>query len=154
MFTDRLAMGLQGLGAGVLNPPATGPAAVVTPVTSLTPSGSGTVGATICQDASGNTVDCSAGAAIYCSGLACDPNVAWAGTGVPATTASLISDMQAGYNYLSQLLQQTPSTAPCSDAIGCFTIGSTQVPETPVLIGAAVLIVIVLASSKSGGRRR
>src|SRR5208283_44420 len=97
MFTPRLAMGLQGLGAGVLNPPAVGPAPVIAPATT------GTVGTTVCQDASGNTVDCSAGTAIYCAGLACDPNVGWAGTGVPSTTAALIADMQAGYNYVSSL---------------------------------------------------
>lgn len=146
MFTPRLAMGLQGLGDGVLNPPATGAASLVTPAAT------GTIGATACQDASGNPVDCSASTAIYCSGVACDPNVAWAGTGVPATTAGLISDMQAGYNYLASLLSQ-PSTTPCADAIGCFSLGTTQIPETPLLIGAGVLIVIVLASS-SGRRRR
>jgi len=145
MFTDRLAMGLQGLGIT-----AVGPALAIPPVAS-TPTGynpsTGTVAATTCQDASGNTVDCSAGTAIYCSGN-CDPNVAWAGIGVPSTTASLISDMQAGLNYFSSLLSgsSTPTTTP--------TTGTFAGLPTTTWVYLGVGLIALALMTQGGGRRR
>ena len=131
MFTEKLALGLQGLGVT-----ATGPTPLIAPAT----------GASSCQDATGNAVDCASGTAIYCSGLGCDPNGAWAGTEIPQSAANLMSDMQAGLNYFSNLLSNTASPTPS-------TFGGIPTNDW-IFIGAGLFVFALFTSGGSGGRRR
>lgn len=163
MFADKLALGLQGL--GILDPAISvapvGPAWAVTPAVPL-------------ANNPGAGIDPN-----YIAWLAGSPGATPTPPTIPATMSDLVassgtqtSNDEAVTNALNQLAAQgytlTGNPAPltsaevaqaqannlattCTDSIGCFMLGSTQIPETPLLLfGAGVLAIMMI----SGGKRR
>src|SRR5271156_5778804 len=155
MFADKLALGLSGLGvvASAVDP-TSGALLMPLPSISVPAGGVSPVGPAWAIDPA------------YLAYLSGSPGA----TPVPLNLTDSTSDssapppltpdevMQAQINNqaTSNLTTSTTATAPdCTDSIGCFTIGSTQIPETPLLLVAGLLLIYTFMNgANTGGRRR
>lgn len=148
MFAQKLALGLQGLGdtAPTLTPSAIGPAWAISPALSLV-------------SAPGAGIDPN-----YIAYLAGSPGATPTPPTLPATltaavdstglsTSSTDDAVNSALNELAAQGYTLSATPSCTDSIGCFTIGSAQIPETPLLLVAGLLLIYTMTQS-SGSRRR
>lgn len=166
MFAQKLALGLQGLGdtAPTLTPSAIGPAWAISPALSLVSAPGAGIDPNYIAYLAGSpgatptppTLPATLTAAVDSTGLSTSSTddavnsalneLAAQGYTLSATPAPLTTTQvaQAQANNLA---------TSCTDSIGCFTIGSAQIPETPLLLVAGLLLIYTMTQS-SGSRRR